>query len=144
MISRRYPVLPLRRYSAPAEEATVEEEEYQFVCEAEAVQAKLLDSAERQVDEYNIALNDVSSFFLLMFDSDTDCQLREDMTVEDQKNRSKTIKDLAGLASAWESYNSLRKVHASFFTSSTTADHLGHLGNPDSSERPRSYDARNV
>ena len=32
------------------------------------------------------------------------------MTVEEQKERSKVLKDLGPLAKAWESYGSLRKV----------------------------------
>jgi hypothetical protein len=35
---------------------------------------------------------------------------REDMSVEEQKDRAKILKELEPLAQAWESYENLRKV----------------------------------
>jgi hypothetical protein len=42
--------------------------------------------------------------------SELTVKVREDLTVDEQRDRAKMIKELGPLASAWEKYNDLRKV----------------------------------
>jgi len=37
-------------------------------------------------------------------------KVREDMTIEEQKDRARLLKEMGPLAQAWDSYQNLRKV----------------------------------
>lgn len=80
----------------------------EFLTPTEENHAKLLVSAAHKVKQYHEAQREASAW-------STSCRADiqmglEDSTVEEQKSRAKTLKELASLAEAWESYQTLRKV----------------------------------